>query len=85
MRGLGIEMIPDLLKKANEISINFTDNAADFLLRTALGISKNRHEADPNNLKKTVNVSRSMLLNSKSEYERVLEEHVAEVAARLED
>ena len=42
--GLDIYTCRDLLNKAAEIYINFTEKAFDFLVRSALGLGKNVHE-----------------------------------------
>lgn len=41
--GLNIFTCKDLLDKAAEIHINFTEKAFDFLIRSALGVSGNFH------------------------------------------
>jgi nucleotidyltransferase/DNA polymerase involved in DNA repair len=41
--GLGIFTCRDLLNKAAEIYINFTEKAFDFLARSALGLGPNEH------------------------------------------
>ena len=50
-------MCPDVLEKAVDISVNFTNNATDFLIRAALGIAKTRHDDGVVNVKKSLNVS----------------------------
>jgi hypothetical protein len=45
----------DIIEKAVDIYINFTENAFDFLIKSALGISKNTH--DETGIKKSINVS----------------------------
>ena len=44
LAGLDIYTCRDLLNKAAEIYINFTEKAFDFLARSALGLGKNVHE-----------------------------------------
>lgn len=44
MTGLGIQYCSDLVDKAAEIFINFTENAFEFLMKSALGIGKVEHE-----------------------------------------
>ena len=41
---MGIISCPNTIEKAMDISINFTNNAFDFLIRSSLGIAKNVHE-----------------------------------------
>lgn len=41
--GLGVEYCKDANDKAVDIYVNFTENAFDFLIRSTLGIAKNRH------------------------------------------
>ena len=53
--GMGIEKCGDIVDKAVDIYINFTENAFDFLLKSALGIAKNTHEEC--GIKKSINVS----------------------------
>lgn len=53
--GMGIKICDDVLEKAMDIYINFTENAFDFLIKSALGIAKNIH--DETGLKKSLNVS----------------------------
>ena len=43
------------MDKRIDIYVNFTENAFDFLVKSALGISKNTHE--DNGIKKSLNVS----------------------------
>jgi hypothetical protein len=38
---MGIKYCPDICEKAMDISINFTNNAFDFLIKSSIGISKN--------------------------------------------
>ena len=57
MSGLGIDHVPDILEKAVNVSVNFTNNATDFLIRAALGVSKTRHDTDASTVKKSLNVS----------------------------
>ena len=53
--GLGIATCRDLLNKAAEIYINFTEKAFDFLARSALGIGPNQH-GNINQIKKSMSV-----------------------------
>lgn len=54
---MGIFTCQDVIDKAVDIFINFTENAFDFLIRSSMGIAKNVHE-DPG-LKKSLNVSKT--------------------------
>ena len=56
---MGVNYCPDVLDKACNIHINFTQNAFDFLVRSAFGISKNVH--DIQGLKKSINVSETLI------------------------
>lgn len=53
--GMDIVKCSDIVDKAVDIYINFTENAFEFLLKSALGISKNTH--DDTGIKKSINVS----------------------------
>jgi DNA polymerase kappa len=44
LSGMDIKLCPDIISKSIDILVNFTSNAFDFLIRSALGISKNFHE-----------------------------------------
>ena len=55
--GMGIKLCSDVIDKAMDIYINFTENAFDFLIKSALGIAKNTH--DEAGLKKSLNVSQT--------------------------
>lgn len=52
--GLNIFTCKDLLDKATEIYINFTEKAFDFLVRSALGVGGNQHERQ--DIKKSMSV-----------------------------
>lgn len=67
--GMGIEYCGDSIERAIDISINFTDNAFDFLIRSSLGVAKNVHEEI--GLKKSLNCSETFPLIS--EYEQIKE------------
>jgi hypothetical protein len=45
----------DVMNKAMDLYINFTENAFEFMIKSALGIAKNIHEDA--GLKKSLNVS----------------------------
>ena len=59
---MGIKYCPDTLIHAVDISVNFTNNALDFLLRSTLGLAKNVHE--DNGIKKSINCSETVGLIS---------------------
>lgn len=63
MSGLGIDHVPDILEKAVDVSVNFTNNATDFLIRAALGVSKTRHDTDASTVKKSLNVSETRCMS----------------------
>jgi hypothetical protein len=44
LSGLEIYTGKDLIKKASEIFVCFTEKAFDFLIKSALGLGKNFHE-----------------------------------------
>jgi|LauGreDrversion4_2_1035121.scaffolds.fasta_scaffold226698_4 DNA polymerase kappa len=70
LSGLGIVKCKDVIEKAAEIFINFTENAFDFLMKASHGLAKNTH--DPNvSIKKSINISESIPLTS--EYEVIKE------------
>ena len=60
---MGIISCPNTIEKAMDISINFTNNAFDFLIRSSLGIAKNLHE--DLGIKKSINCSETFTLISK--------------------
>jgi hypothetical protein len=60
---MGIKYCPNTIEKAMDISINFTNNAFDFLIRSSLGISKNVH--DETGIKKSINCSETFPLITK--------------------
>ena len=66
---MGIKSCKDSLEKAVDVSINFTDNAFDFLIRSSLGIAKNLHE--DSGVKKSLNCSETF--PSISDYNQLLE------------
>jgi hypothetical protein len=53
-------MCSDSIDRAMDVSINFTDNAFDFLIRSSLGVAKNVHEDI--GLKKSLNCSETFPL-----------------------
>jgi DNA polymerase kappa len=62
LSGMGIKLCQDTLDHAVDIAVNFTPNAFDFLVRSALGIAKNKHE--DLGIKKSINVSETLPLIS---------------------
>ena len=66
LNGLGIQGCKDCMERAVEISINFTDNAFDFLIRSSLGIARNIHEDA--GLKKSINCSETFQPLSEREH-----------------
>lgn len=65
LSGMGIKMCPDVQKHAMDISINFTNNAFDFLIKSSMGIAKNVH--DEQGIKKSINCSETVPLITKKE------------------
>ena len=65
--GMGIEKCSDIYDKAVDIYINFTENAFEFLLKSALGIAKNTHEEC--GIKKSINVSQTVA--TMSDYDQI--------------
>jgi DNA polymerase kappa len=62
LSGMGIKLCPDIRDRAMDISINFTNNAFDFLVRSSFGIAKNYHE--DMGIKKSINCSETVNLIS---------------------
>ena len=66
--GLGINTCSDILEKALDIYINFTENAFEFLVKAAMGISRCTHEDDAGLLaKKSISFSKSFKVISRHE------------------
>ena len=65
--GMGITQCNDIVDKDIDIYINFSENAFDFLLKSAMGLSKNTHEDI--GIKKSINVSQTVPVMS--EYEPI--------------
>jgi len=81
--GLNIFTCKDLLDKAAEIYINFTEKAFDFLVRSALGVSGNIHEKQE--IKKSLSVCHSFSpIESEAEIRSKVDSLVAELAAKCE-
>jgi nucleotidyltransferase/DNA polymerase involved in DNA repair len=79
--GMGIEKCGQILNKAIDIYINFTENAFEFLLKSGLGIAKNTH--DDTGIKKSVNVSKTFAVTG--DYDQIkkkMEELCDELAQR---
>ena len=66
---MGIQFCSESTARAIDVSINFTDNAFDFLIRSSLGVAKNVHEDI--GLKKSLNCSETF--PNISEYEAIKE------------
>ena len=54
LSGIGIEYCSDVIEKAPEIYVNFSPNAFQFLVQSALGITRVVHE---NCVQKSIGVS----------------------------
>ena len=80
LSGMGIKMCRDTLKNGAEIQINFTSNACDFLVKSALGIAKNVH--DDHGIKKGVHCSKSVHLISEHQQ---FEQEIATLCRELSD
>jgi len=66
--GLGILNCQEILEKAIEIYINFTENSFEFLLKAAMGISRSVHEDDAGLVaKKSISFSKSFHTISRHE------------------
>jgi len=63
LNGLGIVTCQDILDHISEVYVAFTENAFDFFLRSALGISRCYHELPEE--RKSINVSRTFPVISK--------------------
>ena len=58
--GLGIHTCADIIRKATDIFVNFTENAFEFLVKAAMGISRHAHEDDAGLLaKKSISFCKS--------------------------
>ena len=66
LSGLGIETCRDVVEKAPEIFLNFTENAFDFLMRASLGISSNTH--GETSIKKSLNIAETFPLTTDYEF-----------------
>jgi len=60
--GMGIEKCEQVIEKAIDIFINFTENAFEFLIKSALGVAKSHH--DDCGIKKSINVSQTFPVTS---------------------
>jgi hypothetical protein len=56
---MGMKMCSDALERVVEFQINFTSNACDFLVKSALGIAKNTH--DDASIKKGIHCSKTLM------------------------
>ena len=82
--GLEIFTCRDLLNKAAEIYINFTEKAFDFLTRSALGLGKNMHEKF-DQIKKSMSVCYSFKpVNNPEEIRVKLEQLMKDIAQKCE-
>lgn len=73
LNGLGINTCSDILTRASEIYIAFTENAFDFFIRSALGVARCYHETLED--RKSVNVSRTFPVITKvEEFEKKIRE-----------
>lgn len=80
LSGMGVALCPDIAAKALDISINFTNNAFDFLLRSSIGIAKNVHEEQ--GIKKSINCSETFpLISQKHQFV----EQISKLCKELED
>ena len=81
LSGMGIKYCQDTLERSIDIIINFTQNAFDFLVRSALGIAKNVHE--DTGIKKGIHCSESVpLIKKYSEFVDLLTRLCKELASR---
>ena len=66
--GLDVNTCEDILTKAADIYINFTENAFEFLVKAAMGISRCNHEDDTGMLaKRSISFSKSFKVISRFE------------------
>ena len=63
LNGLGVVTCQDILDHISKVYVGFTENAFDFFLRSALGISRCYHELPEE--RKSINVSRTFQVISK--------------------
>lgn len=60
MHGLGIFTCADLILKASEIYLNFTENVFEFLIKSGLGVGKTLHDPSAQlTIKKSLSVAES--------------------------
>lgn len=78
--GMGIQFCADSIEHAMDVSINFTDNAFDFLIRSSLGVAKNVHEDA--GVKKSLNCSETFPLIS--DYDK-MKEKLAKLCKDLDE
>lgn len=58
LNALGIHKCQDVIDKATEIAIAFTERASSFLFRSSLGIARNYHdEDDEDGIQKSISIS----------------------------
>lgn len=84
LSGLGITKCPDIINKIIDINVNFTVNATDFLMRAAVGCSKNTHD-DGNVVKKSINVSETSSIVTKEEFEFMIIKLCKELEQRCKE
>ena len=81
--GMGIKLCPDAMKHAMDISINFTNNAFDFLIRSSQGIAKNVHE--DLGIKKSINCSETFpSISTKPQFIEQIEKLCKELVTRAD-
>lgn len=78
LAGLGIQYCGELLQKPVDIYLSFTSNTFEYLLRSALGLSRCYHELSAD--KKIITVSRSFKLLTK---QNEMEEKIKDIAKAM--
>jgi len=63
---MGIVSCANVIEKASQIYLNFTENAFDFLMRAALGIALNTH--GDTGIKKSLNIAETFAVNGDYEF-----------------
>ena len=82
LQGLEIIKCSDVVEKAAEIYVAFSERSFGFLVRSALGIARNHHEEEEDDgIQKSISVSRSFrAISSKDDFI----EKIRDIAEELE-
>jgi nucleotidyltransferase/DNA polymerase involved in DNA repair len=80
LNGMDIKTCQDIIDRALDLHIGFTENASDFLLRSAMGIARCYHELPED--RKSISISRTFQALSKQED---MENKIRELAVSLSE